>query len=181
MKARRLLLPGVVAGFLLVPAAVAQQATPDYNSLFVKYGKKTVQAKLNAYCHPQPGSTGICAGDYSRDGMGSITVRRDGEVTLLIRHPATSVEWTATRIDGRGDEQITSQKGNARAVTKTLKRWKLKIPKNLSRSTDVLRFNVRYPNAFSTFGVLTKVLNAAKKKSSTTAKKKKSSSTTKKK
>ena len=160
MKSRRLALSGALAGLLIAPAAVAQQAPPDYKSLFVKYGKKTVQAKLGAYCHPNAEGTGVCGGDFTRDGMAKLTIRQNGEVTLLIKHPATSVEWQASRIDGRGDEQSVGT-GNARAVTKTLKRWRLKVPKNFSRSTDVLRLNVRYPYAFSTFGVATKVLRAA--------------------
>lgn len=165
MKARRLVLPGALAGLLLAPAAVAQQAPPDYTSLFAKYGKKTVQAKLGAYCHPNAQGTGVCGGDYSREGMGTLTIRRDADVTLLIKHPATSVEWTASRIDGRGAEQSVGH-GTARAVTKTLKRWKIKVPRNFSKATDVLRLNVRYPYAFSTFGVGVKVLNAAPKTSS---------------
>ena len=169
MKAPRLALSGALAGLLLAPAAVAQQAPPDYTALFAKYGKKTVQAKLGAYCHPNAQGTGVCGGDYSRDGMAKLTIRRDADLTLLIKHPATSVEWSAKRIDGRGAE-VDVGHGNARAATKTLKRWKLRVPRNLSRSTDVLRFNVRYPYAFSTFAIETKVLNAAKKSSAAKSK-----------
>lgn len=169
VRRRRLVTPVALGTLLFAPVAVAQQSPPDYTALFASYGKKTVQAKLGGYCHPTADGSGVCGGEYTRDGMGTITVRRDADLTLLVRHPATSVEWQAMRIDGRGDEQIVAH-GSAKAVTRTLKRWKLRVPRNLTRSTDVLRFNVRYPYAFSSFGVLAKVLKAAPKKQSTTSK-----------
>ena len=160
MSRRLLAVPLAAGALLLAPSAIAQTTTPDYTKLFAKYGKKTVQAKLGGYCHPNAEGTGVCGGDYSRENMARLTIRRGGEMTVLVKHPATRIEWQAFRIDGRGHEQRTDH-GPAKAVTRSLKRWKLRIPRDLPRTTDVLRFIVRYPNAFSSFGVGTKVLKAA--------------------
>ncbi|HYF25681.1 MAG TPA: hypothetical protein VD931_08095 [Baekduia sp.] len=160
VRLARLALPGALAAALLAPSAIAQQPGPDYRSLFVKSGKKTVQAKLGAYCHPNAGPAGECGGDFSRQGMGAITVRRDGELLLLLRYTASEVEWQAARLTSSGKETgVRTGRAVAKKRTKG-KRWVFTLPRNLSKSTKLLRFNVRYPHAFSSFQLgVTKVLD----------------------
>jgi hypothetical protein len=81
-----------------------------------------------------------------------VTISRGGEVTLLSSAPAGYVAWRAARLDSKGEEVILA-KGEAKSVTKTKKRWRIKVPKTLRKSTKLLGFSVTYPNAFAAFEV----------------------------
>ncbi|WP_205698936.1 hypothetical protein [Conexibacter sp. SYSU D00693] len=161
---RRAAVPLAALGLLAAPSALAQTAVPDYRSMFVQYGGKTVQAKLGSYCHPNAQGTGECLEldpkkDYPLKDAATITVRQGEDVTLLFKHTVSHLAWRAARIDGLGEERITWT-GTGRAVTKTFRRWKIKLPRTMARSSDVLGFDVNYPNAYSSFEVRIKVLKA---------------------
>lgn len=140
---------GLAAG----PLAGAAENPPDFTRLIVKVGSRSVQATLGTHCVPTADGSGGCTeATYPLQTTGRVTIRRDGEVTLLSGAPAGYVAWRAARIDGRGEEVIVA-KGEARSITKTKKRWRIKLPKNLRRSTKLLGFSVTYPNAFAGFEV----------------------------
>ncbi|MDQ3631705.1 MAG: hypothetical protein M3417_10645 [Actinomycetota bacterium] len=161
-RARRIRL-GVATALgcgLVMQAAVAQPAAaPDYRVMFVKSGKQSVQATLGAYCHPADPDPANCSKgpSYPLKTTGRLTLKRGAKVTLLFRGNAGDVTWRAARIDGRGQEKLTAS-GVAGLVTKRSKRrWQITLPKNVSLSSDLLGFDVQYPNAYSSFEVGLKV------------------------
>lgn len=146
-------------GILGGPIAGAQETKPpDYSRMVVKAGKKSAEATLGSYCHPDANGSGTC-GDavFPLKTTGTVKIRANGEITLLLGAVAQNVVWRAARINGKNEEVIVA-KGSARAVTKSYKRWRFKLPKRLSKSTDLLGFAVQYPYAFSSFEVGAKVV-----------------------
>ncbi len=145
---------------LVVQAAAAQSAAaPDYRAMFVKSGKQFTQATLGAFCHPASADPANCGKgpSYPLKTTGTLKLRRGAEVTLLFRGDAGNVTWRAARIDGRGQEKLTAS-GVASLVTrKSKRRWRITLPKNVSLTTDLLGFDVQYPNAYSSFEVGLKV------------------------
>lgn len=150
----------MVAGALLGAGAVAPaaaQAPPDYAVMVVKVGKQSVQATQGTSCQPAPDGTQSCTeSTYPLKTTGVLTLTRGGEATLLLKAAAGYVRWRAARIDGTGQEQLVAY-GEAKVVTKTKKRWRVRLPKDLRRSTRLLGFDVVYPNAYSSFEVGAKV------------------------
>jgi len=135
------------------PLARAADKPPDFTRMIVKVGKKSVQATLGTNCVPSADGQGSCTeASYPLKTTGKVTVKRGQQVTLLFGAPAGYVSWRAARLSAKGEEVITA-KGEAKAVTKTKKRWRLTLPKNLSRSTKLLGFSVVYPNAYASFEV----------------------------
>lgn len=149
-----------VLGMLAVPAAVGQQPTRDYTKMVVKSGKKSTQAKLGAFCHPDGNGSGRCTAEgevtYPLKGVATIVGRRGQDITLLIAAPVSHLAWRTSRLDGRGNEVITHI-GRGRAVTKTFKRWRIKLPKDMRTSSRFMAFDVTYPQAYSSFQVGLKV------------------------
>ncbi len=145
---------GAVAG----AAAAQETATPDYRALFLKASKQSVQATLGARCHPDQSGSGNCVeAAYPLKTTGTLKLKPGTTVTLLFRADAGNVTWRAARIDGRGQEQATAT-GVAKLVTRrTKRRWQITLPKRLSKSSDLLGFDVQYPNAYSSFEVGLKV------------------------
>jgi hypothetical protein len=139
---------GLTAGSL----AGAAETSPDFTRLIVKVGARSVQATLGTHCVPADGKGNCTDAHYPLKTTGKVTISRGGQVTLLIGAPAGYVAWRAARVDGKGEEIITA-KGEAKPITKTKKRWRLKLPKSLRRSTKLLGFSVTYPNAFAAFEV----------------------------
>lgn len=164
------------AGVLLVTAAVGHAQTtqtkpPDYRTLIVQSYKQKAPATLGYNCVPAADGTGGTCSElpkYPLDFKNTVTIRPGGEVTLLTAARASYVNWRAARIDGRGEEVITA-KGEAKAVTKTGKRWRIELPRRMHRSTDLLGFDVIYPNAYASFEIGAKIGKTvpAKKKTST--------------
>lgn len=138
---------------LAVPVATAARKFPDYTKLIVKDGKKSVQAKLGDHCIPTPSKIDCQGGsNYPLTTSPDITLRPNGTVELLFGAKAGYVAWRAARVDGHGDEVIAAS-GEAKVVTRTKKRWRIVLPKNLSRSIKVLGLSVQYANGFSSFEV----------------------------
>jgi hypothetical protein len=139
-----------------VPLASAQSTGPDFTTLIVKYGKKSVQATLGSHCVPTPDGKGSCVqADYPLQTTGTVTVSRRGKVTLLLTAPATYIRWRAARPvpgDTKNPERIYAT-GEAFAVTKTKKRWRLTLPGDLRRSATLMGFDVLYSQAYSSFEV----------------------------
>jgi hypothetical protein len=149
-----------LGGVLAVPTATAQQAPPDFRTLIVKSGKKASQAKLGSFCHPAAdGTTGTCVtATYPLADAGLLSVREGTEVELLTRAPVAGLEWRAARVDGRGQEVLTGL-GRARSVSKTKRRWRIDVPRSLSKNTRLMGFLVTYNGTtFSDFEVGVKVL-----------------------
>lgn len=146
---------GAAAG-IAAPLAFAA-STPDYTKLIVKSGKKSVQATLGTHCVPTPDGAGSCGeSTYPLKTTGTVTVSRGSEVTLLFAAPVGDVRWRAARINSAGQEVATAT-GVAKLVTKTKKRWRVTLPKNLKRSSKLLGFDVQSPNAYASFEVGLKV------------------------
>jgi hypothetical protein len=156
--------PVALTLLLAGPVAVAQTPPPDYTVMIVKVGKQAVEATLGTYCHPQADGTGKCGqADYPLKGTGKVTLYQNGTVKLLLRAQASRVAWRAARIDGTGKERIVAV-GEAKPLLKTHRQWQMKLPKNLSRTTDLLGWDVNYPYAYSSFEVGAKVRKAKPKK-----------------
>jgi hypothetical protein len=130
----------------------------DYKKLVVVSGKKSAQATLGTRCHPGVnGSPGDCAeAKYPLKTTGVVSLRAGERVTLLLGAPATDVSWRAARIDGTGKEQLVDV-GTAFPATKTQKRWRIHLPKRMSRRTKLLGFDIVYKNAYSSFEIGAKV------------------------
>lgn len=152
---RRAVLPCLAAlGLLIVPAATAQRSAPDYGTLTVSAQGKKVKAKRGAYCEPQAdGQGGRCAAPkYPLAGAPRITVRRGGTLTLELRASAAHLDWRAVRLEG-GKEKPTAV-GAAKLVRGSKRKWQIKLPRGLSRSTKILGFYAEYNNAaYSDFEV----------------------------
>jgi hypothetical protein len=88
---------------------------------------------------------------------GTLKLRRGAEVTLIFRGDAGNVTWRAARIDGRGQEKLTASGVAALVTKKSKRRWRITLPKNVSLTSDLLGFDVQYPNAYSSFEVGLKV------------------------
>lgn len=149
------------AGVLLATAAVAlaQEKAPDYRTLIVQSYKQKAPATLGYNCVPRAdGSGGECTElpEYPLKFTNTVTIRPNGEVTLLLRAPADYVRWRTARIDGRGEEVITAQ-GEGRAVTKTRRRWRIELPKRISKSTDLMGFDVQSTLHYSSFEIGAKI------------------------
>jgi hypothetical protein len=145
---------------LLAAPAPAATPTPDLSQMFVVSGGKTVGATLGAYCHPT-GCPDPRTFSYPLKGTGSITARAGSTITLLFKAPVRDLDFRAARIDGRGQEVLTTT-GGGKHVTKTRRRWRITLPRTLSRTTDLLGFDVVYSNtAYSSFEVGLKVLRPA--------------------
>lgn len=149
----------VGCGLVVQGAAAQQTAVPDYRAMFIKAQKQSVQATLGAYCHPDDTSPANCSAGppYPLKTTGTLKLKRGADVTLLFRADAGNVTWRAARIDGRGQEKITASGVATLVTTKTKRRWKIKLPKKVSLSSDLLGFDVQYPNAYSSFEVGLKV------------------------
>lgn len=159
---RRGILAGAVGlATLGVSAAGAQEtATPDYRSMFLKASGQSVQATLGAFCHANDTSPENCAvtPKYPLKTTGTLKLKQGTKVTLLFKADAGEIGWRAARIDGRGNEVITAV-GQAKLITrKTKRRWQITLPDKLARSSDLLGFDVTYPNSYSSFEVGLKVL-----------------------
>jgi len=154
----------VTVAFTLAAAAPAAAPLPDFTRMIVKVGNKSVQATVGTRCVPDARGKGACTDAvYPLKTTGSVTLRPGGEAELLLGAAAGDISWRAARIDGAGKEKIlrfggTPVTGEAKRVTKTGKRWRITLPKTLSRSTDLLGFSVVYPNANAAFEVGAKVI-----------------------
>lgn len=144
------------AGLFAGAPAVAQ-APPEYGVLVVKHGKQSVQGTLGTNCQPTPEGGQQCAeATYPLQTTGKVTLTRGKEVQLLLKAPAGYVRWRAARVNGVGEE-VLIKFGEARVATKTKKRWKFTVPKDLRKSTTILGFDVVYPSAYASFEVGAKV------------------------
>lgn len=162
---------GVGLVLALVAMAHGASTTPNYGKLIVQSYKQKAPATLGYHCVPkEDGTGGVCTdAEYPLKFTNTVTIRPNGTVTVLLGAPADFLRWRTARIDGRGQEQLTAL-GEGRAVTKTRKRWRIKLPKRISRTTDLMGFDVVYSNAYSSFEIGAKVgktVPTKKKKSST--------------
>lgn len=151
---RRTITTLVATGLVATTAQLAFAGdVPDYKTMIVKARRQSVQATLGTHCVPTADGNGDCSeATYPLKTTGVLKVHRGDSVTLLFAAAVGDVRWRAARIDGRGEEQLTAT-GIAKVVTKTKKRWKISIPKNLRRSSKLLGFDVRSPNAYASFEV----------------------------
>ncbi len=143
------------ASVLAVTGVGAGAATKaDYKKLIVVSGKKSTAATLGTRCHPgQNGTAGDCTeAKYPLKTTGTVALRAGERVTLLLGAPATDVRWRAARIDGTGKEQLIDV-GGAFPATKTQRRWRVHLPKKMSRRIKLLGFDVVYKNAYSSFEI----------------------------
>jgi hypothetical protein len=152
----RLLGATVAAVAVLAVAGQGAGAVPavDYKKLIVMSGKKSAAATLGTRCHPGvDGAPGDCAeAKYPLKTTGTVPLRAGERLTLLLGAPATDVRWRAARVDGLGKEQLI-EVGVAFPATKTQKRWRVHMPKKLSKRIKILGFDVVYKNAYSSFEV----------------------------
>lgn len=149
------------AGVMLATAAVAlaQEKAPDYRTMIVQSYKQKAPATLGYNCVPKPdGTGGQCSElpDYPLKFTNTVTIRPGGELTLLLRAPADYVRWRTARVDGKGEEVITAQ-GEARAVTKTRRRWRITLPRRISRTTDLMGYDVQSTLHYSSFEIGAKI------------------------
>jgi len=155
------------ASLMLATAAVAfaQDKAPDYRTMIVQSYKQKAPATLGYNCVPSADGTGgeCTEATYPLKFTNTVTIRPNGEVTLLLRAQADYVRWRTARIDGRGEEVITAQ-GEARSITKTRRRWRIKLPKRISPSTDLMGFDVQSTKHYSSFEIGAKVGKAVPSK-----------------
>lgn len=144
------------AAGIAAPLAFAA-STPDYRTLIVKSGKKSVQATLGSRCIPTSDGKGDCTEvPTPLKTSGTVTVSRGGQLTLLFAAPVGDVRWQTSRVNGTGQEIATAQ-GVGKLVTKTKKRWRVTLPKNLKRSSKIFGVLAQSPNAYASFEVALKV------------------------
>ncbi len=142
------------------------ESVNNYGTLIAKAGKKSVQATLGLHCFPVPNGSDCNAGNpesvsYPLKTKGLIEVNRDGEITLLFGAPMGDVRWRTARIDGKGKEVATAQ-GVAKLVTKTKKRWRIRLPKTLKTSSTIVGIDAQAPNAYASFEFGIKVVKKKK-------------------
>lgn len=157
-RRNRVVVLTALLGTLIGPLAFAQSTFPDYKKLIARYGKKSIQATVGTYCVPKPDGTGDCqsAESYPLKTKGRLTVSRGGTITLLFGAPAGDVMWRAARLSKTGREVGTGY-GRAVVVTKTGKRWKIKLPKDLRRSSTIIGIEAQSTNAYASFEFAVKV------------------------
>jgi hypothetical protein len=131
-----------------------EQPSPPFTVMIAKTTKsrQSVQAKQGSYCLPNATFTGgIChTATFPLPDVPVVKVSRGEQITLLFKAPVGYVTWRTARLDGRRAEVITGQ-GEGERVTRTKKRWRLTLPKNLRRSSTIVGVNVTYLNAYNSF------------------------------
>ena len=156
---RRIAVVFVVAAAVSAgPLAGAATKPPDYGKLTVAVGKRRAAAMLGTFYHPTAdGKVTSHIASYPLSPGSTVTIRSRGRVDLLLGAAASYVTWRAVRIDSEGKEKLTAS-GEARpAKKKSFKRWRVRLPRGLSKSTTMLGFNIHYPYAFSDFEIRAKV------------------------
>jgi hypothetical protein len=131
-----------------------EQPSPPFTVMIAKTTKsrQSVQAKQGSYCLPNATFTGgIChTASFPLPDVPVVKVSRGEQITLLFKAPVGYVTWRTARLDSRRTEVITGQ-GEGERVTRTKKRWRLTLPKNLRRSSTIVGVNVTYLNAYNSF------------------------------
>lgn len=145
--------------------AFAQDTLPDkppvkdYTVMIAKTKKsrQSVQAKQGSYCLPAAdGSGGTChTATFPLKDLPVIKVSKGEQVTLLFKIPVGYLTYRVARVsNGR---EVVQALGEAEQVTKTKKRFRVTLPKNLRKSATILGFYVEYVNSYSSFEVGLKV------------------------
>ncbi len=166
-----LTLAGLVAAGGATTLAGAQQATPNFKRLIVDAEKKRAPATLGSHCVPfADGTGGECKQDYTYPlkVSNTLTIRPGGKVTLLLGAPAEFVRWRVARIDGKGEEVITAL-GEAKAVTKSRKRWRITLPRRISRSSKIMGYDLQYENGYASFEIGARIGKVVPKKKRTSS------------
>jgi hypothetical protein len=152
VRRRKTLTLAVVATAVTTAPLAFAASTPDYKKLIVKAGKKSIAATLGTHCVPTGNGKGDCAdATYPLKTTGKLSVRAGETITLLFGAPVGDVRWRAARISG-GKEYL-NHAGVAKLATKTKKRWRITLPKNLKKSSKVIGIDAQSPNAYASFEV----------------------------
>jgi hypothetical protein len=159
-RSRRLALTLALAAFGAGPVAGAmaevagEQPSKPFTVMIVKTTKsrQSVQAKQGSYCLPNETFTGgIChTATFPLPDVPKVRVSKGEQITLLFKVPVGYVTWRTARLSPTKTEVITGT-GEGERVTKTKKRWRLTLPKNLRKSSTIVGVNVTYVNAYNSF------------------------------
>jgi hypothetical protein len=173
-RRRRTITALTLAGVVAVGGAttLAGAQTPNFKRLIVDAEKKRAPATLGSHCVPfADGTGGECKQDYTYPlkVSNTLTIRPGGQVTLLLGAPAEFVRWRVARIDGKGEEVITAL-GEAKAVTKTRKRWRITLPRRISRSSKLMGYDLQYENGYASFEIGARIGKVVPKKKTSSAK-----------
>lgn len=147
-----------------VPAvALAQDPTappekppaPDYTVMIVKTtkSKESIGAKLGSYCLPNAdGSGGSChTATFPLPDPARVKVTKGEKLSLLFKVPVGYVTWRTARVNSKTKQEVAVSTGEAERVTRTKKRWRITLPKDLRKTATIVGVSVQYANAYSSF------------------------------
>jgi len=147
---------GPAAGALAAEAGPERPPVKEYSVAIAKTAsKQSVQAKQGSYCLPAAdGKGGTCRTVRSpQPDLPTITVRKGEQITLLFKVPVGYVTWKTARVNSKNGIAVPVTGGEGEQVTRTKKRWRVTLPKNLRKSHTVLGLFVQYANAYNSFEV----------------------------
>lgn len=146
---------GPAAGALAQETAPDKPPLPAYTVMIAKTtkSKQSVQAKQGSYCLPNfDYSGGSCrTATYPLPDLPRVRVSKGEQITLLFKAPVGYVTWRTARVSSRTKGEVAVAVGEGQQVTKTKKRWRLTLPKNLRRSATIVGVDVQYVNGINSF------------------------------
>jgi hypothetical protein len=152
---------GPAAGAMADETAPERAPVKEYSVVIAKTtkSKQSVQAKQGSYCLPAAdGNGGTChTATFPLPDLPKITVSRGEKITLLFKVPVGYITWRTARVNAKTGQEVAIANGEGEQVTKTKKRWRVTLPKNLRKSTTILGLFVQYANAYNSFEVGLKV------------------------
>ncbi|MCW2996615.1 MAG: hypothetical protein JWN65_164 [Solirubrobacterales bacterium] len=155
------LVAGPAAGALADQTAPERPPVKEYSVAIAKTtkSKQSVQASQGSYCLPAAdGNGGTChTASFPLPDLPTIRVSKGEQITLLFKVPVGYVTWRTARVNSRSGQEIAITTGEGEQVTKTKKRWRVTLPKNLRKSATILGLFVQYANAYNSFEVGLKV------------------------
>lgn len=146
---------GPVAGAMAQATAPADK--PPVKSLTVMIvkttkSKQSIQATLGSYCLPSDDGTYACKEiPAPLPDVPIVTVRKGETISLLFKSPVGYVTWRTARVNSKSHKEVLVSQGEGDPVTKTRKRWKITLPKNMRKSATIVGVFAQYVNAYSSF------------------------------
>jgi hypothetical protein len=152
----------LLAAIAAVPAAAAIAQTtapakppvPELTVMIAKTtkSKQSVQGKLGNYCLPSADGTATChTASFPLPDLPKVTVSRGEQITLLFKAPVGYVSFYTARVNSKTKKEVEVGNGEGDQVTKTKKRWRLTLPKNLTKSATIVGVFVQYVNSYSSY------------------------------
>lgn len=146
---------GPAAGALAQDTAPADKPpVKDLTVMIVKTTKykQSIQASLGSYCLPSDDGTYRCKEiPAPLPNVPRVKVIKGETISLLFKSPVGYVTWRTARVNSKTKQEVLINQGEGDQVTRTKKRWKITLPKNLRNTATIVGVFAQYVNAYSSF------------------------------